>query len=46
MDQQTERMIRSYLRTRRAPGFSALFFLIGVPVLPLVIWLIGYLERH
>ena len=46
MDDQTERMIRSYIRVRRAPAFGSLFFLIGVPILPLFIWLIGYLDRR
>lgn len=45
MDPDTERMIRSYIRYRRAPGYVFLWIILGSFVFFLLIGLLGFLGK-
>jgi len=45
MDPDTERMIRSYIRYRRAPGYAMLWIIVGLFVFFLLIGLLGFVGK-
>lgn len=45
MDPETERMIRSYIRYRRAPGYGLLWIVFGLTASFLLFGLLGFIGK-
>lgn len=45
MDPETERMVRSYIRYRRAPGFALLWIVLGLTASFLLFGILGFIRK-